>query len=282
MGRVALLPLTGDVRLTLLHVVPKSLPILAQRLAERDARKALAAEVSHLAKSLPRNATIEATVKIGVASKEIAACARSVKAELIVMGRGSRRAFRDVFLGSTAERVIRRGPIPVLVVRLRPRAAYGRPALALDFDQAAHAALDLVFRMLPAPRPQVAIVHAFDAPYPRLAYPSLSKDAAKELKRELQSEASHKLAKLVGPSLRRARGESTSIPIRTHIRYGSARTAIEKAVKQQANDLLVLGTRGYPRIAYMFLGTVAGDVLREVQCDVLVVPPPRHSKRDTL
>jgi nucleotide-binding universal stress UspA family protein len=62
--------------------------------------------------------------------------------------------------------------------------------------------------------------------------------------------------------------------------HGSPRLVIEKAVKKADTDLLVLGTHGYASVAYLFFGTVAGDVLREVSCDVLIVPPrPRASER---
>jgi nucleotide-binding universal stress UspA family protein len=43
----------------------------------------------------------------------------------------------------------------------------------------------------------------------------------------------------------------------------------------RAPHLLVLGTRGYTGVAHILFGTVAGDVLRAVACDVLVVPPTR-------
>ncbi|HKP56870.1 MAG TPA: universal stress protein, partial [Polyangiales bacterium] len=128
LGRVALLPLADDARVTLLHVVPGSLPVREQRRAERDARKALAEEVRHLRGQIHRKIRIEARVEVGAAAKQIAACAAEAKAELIVMGRGGGRALRETFLGSTAERVLRRTRRPVLVVRLAARKPYSRPA----------------------------------------------------------------------------------------------------------------------------------------------------------
>lgn len=276
-GRLALLPLAEDARVTLLHVVPGSLPPRDQRRAERDAKKALADEARHLRKSLP--VSIEPVVKVGAAAKQIAACANAVKAELIVMGRGSGRA-REVFLGSTAERVIRQGQLPVLVVRLAPRAPYSRPALALDLDQAAHHVLGLMLRILQPPRPRVAIIHAFDDPYRSLVYPSLSDDP-EEREAELQLQASQALARLLAESLAQAKVLPREVPVwKPHVRYGSPRIVIEKAVKKAATDLLVLGTRGHSGVAHVLLGTVAGDVLRAVACDVLVVPPDaRQSSR---
>jgi nucleotide-binding universal stress UspA family protein len=202
------------------------------------------------------------------------------KAELIVMGRGGGRALRDAFLGSTAERVLRQGQLPVLVVRLPPRAAYRRPALALDLDAPARDAVGLMLRIIRPPRRRVAIIHAFGDPYRGLRYSSLSEDEAAERLDERQLEPSQALEKLLATSLARAKVLPQEAPVwTTHLRHGSPRTVIRKAVKKGETDLLVLGTHGRSGIARMFLGTVAGDVLRGVACDVLVVPPraPRRS-----
>jgi len=50
-------------------------------------------------------------------------------------------------------------------------------------------------------------------------------------------------------------------------------------VRKLDTDLLLLGTHGYSGIARAFLGTTAGDILRDVRCDVLVVPPRRPTDR---
>lgn len=274
LARVALLPLSDGARLTLLHVIPESLPARERRTAERNAKKLLDDEARNLAKSVPKGVSIAPVVKIGAAAKEIAVCARSTKVDLIVMGRGGGRALRDVFLGSTAERVIRRLMLPVLVVRLAAHAPYSRPALALDFDQAALDALALMLRMLPAPRLRVMVIHAFDTLYPGRVYLSLSEEDAEEWREQFQQRASRQLANLLATSLARVKVRPRDVPMwRTHIRYGSPRLVIKKAVKKADTDLLVLGTRGYTGVVHLFLGTVAGDVLRDVGCDVLVVPP---------
>jgi nucleotide-binding universal stress UspA family protein len=274
LARLALLPLTDDARLTLLHVVPGGLSLRDQRSAARDAKKALAEYARDLTAALPREVRIEPVVKIGAVPKEVAACASSVKAELIVMGRSSGRALRDVFLGSTAERVIRRGQLPVLVVRLRARTAYRRPALALDLAQAAHAVVGLLVRVLPPPRPRVQVIYAHSAPYQGLVYPSLMQDDADERRDDLEAGYSQQLAQLLASSLAGAKVLPRDAPRwKLHLRFGSPRIVISKAVKKADTDLLVLGTHGYSGVAHMFLGSVAGDVLRNVACDVLVVPP---------
>src|SRR5687768_5773656 len=67
LGRLALLPLAADARVTLLHSIPGGPPSRDQRRAKRDARKALAGEARHLARSLPRTVRIDSIVEIGAA-----------------------------------------------------------------------------------------------------------------------------------------------------------------------------------------------------------------------
>jgi hypothetical protein len=46
------------------------------------------------------------------------------------MGRGVERAFRDIFLGSTAERVVRRSQLPGTSIAERLREASSSPVVA--------------------------------------------------------------------------------------------------------------------------------------------------------
>jgi nucleotide-binding universal stress UspA family protein len=275
-GRVSRLPLADDARVTLLHVVPRNLP----RDAEEDAKKALADEARHLQTSLPRRVSVQPLIKVGAAAKWIGSCAAKVKAELIVMGRGTGRPLRDAVLGSTAERVIRQAQLPVLVVRLPPRAPYGRPALALDLDEAAVEAVRVMLRVVPPPRPTVAVIHAYDIPYGSLIYPSVMEDEADETKNELRLKATLEVAQLLATALAGAKTPPDDAPSwKTHVRYGSPRSVVANAVRKHETDLLVVGTHGYSGAAYVFLGTVAGDLLRYAKCDVLVVPPAPSGDR---
>lgn len=273
LGRVKRLPLAEDARITLLHVVPDVLSERNQRSAERDAAKALAAEVRDLRSSLLRTQHVEPLITVAAAaSKEISALAARMNAELIVMGRGSGR-MSDTFLGSTAERVTRQSQLPVLVIRLPARKAYDRPAIALELDCAGVEVVRFALRVVTDPRPPFSVIHAFDDPYHSMVYPSLSA-AAEERKVELHDKATRDVENLLAVALRQANLSRNGMSKwKTHVRYGSPRIVIESLLRKTEPDLLVLGTRGHTGIAYVFFGTVAGDVLRHAKCDVLVVPP---------
>ena len=279
-GRVAQLPRAEGCRSTLLHVISMDLPVRDRKRAEVAARKVLRAEAQELGRQLPRGVALQSVVAQGAAATEIARYATSVKAELVVMGRYGGSVLRDVFLGSTAERVIRRGQLPVLAVRLRARTPYRHPALALDIDQAANESVAMLLRIIPPKRPPVTVIHAFDVPHYGMLNPGMSTDDAEEYNDEYREKALHEIAALLRKALLRSKAGPDDAPIwKAHIRYGTPRLVIERTVRRTDTDLLVLGTRGRSGAAYLFLGTVAGDVLRNVACDVLVVPPRRQPSR---
>ncbi|WP_437630180.1 universal stress protein [Sorangium sp. So ce854] len=281
-GRVALLPLAEGARITLLHVLPEGLTPRAQERAEGDARKALQAEAEALARELPGSVTIHHAVRMGAAAAEIVQHAGAVAADLVVMGRAGGAALRDLFFGSTAERVLRQARLPVLVVRLRPRAPYRRPALALALDDAARDAAITLLRVVPPPRPAVSVLHACDAPYQELVYSSLPEEEIEACREERERKAHEELAHALAAALAEAKVPLDDAPAwKTRVRHGSPRALIEKAVKKADADLLALGTHGRSGVAHAFLGTVAGDVLRAVACDVLVVPPREAASQGT-
>jgi nucleotide-binding universal stress UspA family protein len=264
--------------MTLLHVVPHTLPIRARRRAEKEARTALASEAAHVARSLRADVSIAHEVCVGAPAAEIVDRAARLQADLVVMGRGAGRPLRDSLLGSTAERVLRHARMPVLAVRLPVRTPYRRPALGIELDDAAAPVLAMLFRVIPPPRPPVAIIHAHDAPYLGMVYAGLSADEIEEEEHRHRQRVAPRIAEIVGRALRAQKRDRGAVPpIETYIRSGDPRHVIETAVKKLGTDLLLLGTHGYSGVAHLFLGTVAGDVLREVRCDVLVVPPGQRT-----
>jgi nucleotide-binding universal stress UspA family protein len=59
------------------------------------------------------------------------------------------------------------------------------------------------------------------------------------------------------------------------VKDGAAFEVISEAVKEIKPDLLLVGTKGRSGIPKLLLGSVAEEVLRSVEVDVLAVPPAR-------
>jgi len=108
----------------LLHVVepetviagtPLAVDIFAQ--PEEDTADAEAELASLTASSRSRRISFRSAVRIGHAPNEITKAAKEMDVDLIVIATHGYTSWRHLCIGSTAERVVRTAPCPVLVVR---------------------------------------------------------------------------------------------------------------------------------------------------------------------
>jgi nucleotide-binding universal stress UspA family protein len=185
----------------------------------------------------------------GAATERLPETARAVGAELLVVGatRGN-RVWRH-FLGTTAEGVVRRAGVPVLVQRASPARGPRRVLLAADLSDVAGA-------LCPGCRPDLRSLRVVEDGPAR----SAREDAAQ---RELDA--------FVRGRRPRARG------VQCKVRLGVPADEILAEASEWAADLVVLGTGGGSGAARFHLGRVAAAALRGAPCSVLAVPtPPRR------
>lgn len=89
----------------------------------REAQRSLDAAVVRLKERYPR---VQGLLETGRPSERIAAVVEARKPDLVVMGTHGRRGLAHAFLGSVAEKVVRRSVVPVLTVG--PHASVPTPA----------------------------------------------------------------------------------------------------------------------------------------------------------
>ena len=118
-------PLAGKfgATITLLHVVqPVIYPdvvgpwVVSEQLVSKASSKELAAWGKKL---LPAALLKTTVVRFGQPYHEIAEAARAQKVDLLIITTRGRTGLQRALLGSTAERVLRHAPCPVLTVRVR-------------------------------------------------------------------------------------------------------------------------------------------------------------------
>jgi nucleotide-binding universal stress UspA family protein len=110
--------------LVLLHVI--------NELADRNARLVVAEVFEKLATEMERHALedmqqfreryfkdvpVTTEIAVGKSHEEIIRHAKKIGADLILMGTQGRAGIQKMLMGSTAEKVVRSSPIPVLTVR---------------------------------------------------------------------------------------------------------------------------------------------------------------------
>jgi nucleotide-binding universal stress UspA family protein len=273
--RALLLPLDRGARLHLVHVLPRSVPAKFRVTVEAGAQRALEEAISATRASAQKRGieglNITSGLRVGEPFVEIIRASRTLEAELIVLGRHGQRPLRDMFIGTTAERVVRKGEVPVLVVNLKPEHAYTRPLLTLALDGSSRETARMMLRLM-GPRARGAtVVHGFDVPFESFVtpgHPLGEMTAYRKACREAASAGVKKfLASVAGLGFR----------WRVALRPGDARTVILKESVRQRAELIVLGTHGRSGMAHALLGSVAEWVVTSARCDVLVVRPARVS-----
>ena len=87
--------------------------------------------------------------------------AADVGADLIVMGSHRKQLLLDIFVGTTIERVIRKGPFPVLMVNNEAQRRYENVLAPVDLSDASVNALQVALSTGLIDPNRVTILHAF-------------------------------------------------------------------------------------------------------------------------
>jgi nucleotide-binding universal stress UspA family protein len=262
--RAAMIARQVNASLALLHVVDADRP---ERLIAVERAEALSvlAETAHTLRSADGIAA-EPLVRVDDVHDGILSAAEQIGADLIVLG-PHRRGLRDVFIGTTVERVVRRSRFPLLVAVQPPSASYERTLLALDFDEASKSAGRAALAMGIFRHTHVIVMHAFDAPAEGMLRRSMDTTGAIEdyvaSERSAAVERLHGLVRELGLP---AHGQSVAA-----INGTPARSIFESARSEDA-DLIVLGTNQRKGFERLLIGSVTEDVIRDAHRDVLIIP----------
>ena len=234
--------------------------------------------LDELAVSLPqRDLIVTWCTSIGEPAEEIAARARAIEADLIVVGSRGRGPLATSILGSVSAGVIDRAPCPVLVVRddqvkrimLADDGSVGAAtaaALLDDWPIFAEASLQIV-SVVDVGRPLATFG---EAPMIYVAGEHLYYDALQEERERAQRTVGMR-AKELKPRLR---------AVSASVREGDAADQILAAAHDFAADLIVVGSRGQTGLARIFAGSVARRVLLDARCSVLVARGSAQLVRD--
>ena len=183
---------------------------------------------------------------------------------LFVMGARGEGSFREGLLGSTADRVLRSGSVPVLLCR-RDTSPWQRVVLATDFSATSEQAARLGLAI--SPEASHYLLHANELVLDRgLAFANTSPEAREAYHREAWENAGRQLTALtqtLGPEAQRI----TRAP-----RQGRPAQVLASFVEETAADLVVLGARPRARWEHNLLGSTAHFAANKLACDVLVVP----------
>lgn len=210
--------------------------------------------------------------------EEICKLARKIKVDLIVLPTRGLGRLKHVLLGSTAERVVRHAPCPVLVPHgigfksITWNGASGvtgfklRKILApVDFSNCSLAGLRYAARLA---RDTGATLRLFHVVYPYTQAFTMDRVGADlpPLIKTAKTTAREEMSELMKLSFLR------DLPCETEIRIGPVIDEIIGESDRPGIDLVVTSTHGYTGFKRAVIGSVAEHVVRYAESSVIVVP----------
>ena len=136
--------------LALLHVIEPGLLGRLEAHRRSDAEAFLDDRIARLPGEVRSHCSHQ--VAVGDVFRTIAGEAEAQRAGLIVLGEPGKYRFADLFVGTTADRVVRASPIPVLVVKGVSPGPYQRVLAPFDLSQGARNALKTALTIGPTPK----------------------------------------------------------------------------------------------------------------------------------
>jgi nucleotide-binding universal stress UspA family protein len=263
--------------LVLLHVIdPPARPRFARDvLPPEDALEAMAREFAakrsmELASSLPSSIRSRVEVRVGKPDEVITSTAGEVNASIVVIGPHGDRPRPWRFLGTTADRVVRTSPFPVLVATAPTAHPPRRILVPVDDDSAAARVLEWTRDLAGQFDADVILLHVWsNAVYSHVASMSYAEkqteaDARREIESELRGAAQHWLNEVARTGLARERVTST-------VAWGRAADVVLETAGSSGAELIVLGRNGSGLVSGALLGRTTATVLHGARCPVLVV-----------
>ncbi len=234
--------------------------------ALEDECKALVHAAQQKAKAL--GVTAHGFELAGPPAGAIAEAAHERGVSAIVMGSHGRHGASRLFLGSTAEGVLRRTDIPVLIVsqaeRALPADPLSRILVAIDDSDPADAALEFALSLAHPKATTIVLLHVL-----HLQTLHQMANAQRYAVKDAFAEEKADARKLLSAAAER----TTACGIATEVRLfeGAPVEEILKLARTERASLIVIGTHGRRGIRRLFLGSVAEEVAREAPVPVAVV-----------
>lgn len=206
---------------------------------------------------------------VGSAPREIVALARREKTDLLVVGAAESGALHRIFLGSTADGVIRKASCPVLVVRSEAAFPPARVEIPVDLSPTSAKALQKGLSFLTQMGVALTETEVLFVLNPFEVGGSLHFDP-------------EQIERFAGEEIRRFIEVNSAgrAPRLARIRTGYPREEIVAVLKERQADLAILGTHGRSGFERLAIGSVAAEVMHKAACNLLLIPPEAGTEKE--
>ncbi|MDA8098277.1 MAG: universal stress protein [Nitrospiraceae bacterium] len=240
-------PVTGDLDLTAVKDVRSSLARPCEE-ALRDAAR-LAEQERVLIKTVREE---------GETYERIVDLADAENADIIVMGRRGLRQLERAMVGSVTARVIGHTQRDVLVVPKDATVGWKKVIVGTDGSRFSAVAVEKAISFAASYGGSLAVISVVDVPTELYAE---SPKAVEDLIRKAKADT----------AAVKSRAEASGVATETFVGEAEADEAILRLARDQAADVIVVGSHGRTGLRRLLMGSVTEKVIGSAVCPVLVV-----------
>ncbi len=140
--------------------------------------------------------------------------------------------------------------------------------VATDFSDNAKCALDVAVKLA---KTQKATLHLFHSFQVQTYYANMPMNLTGDMTEQLRSEAKKEMKKL-------ERLVPKNVQLRTYVGDNTLIVELKDYVKKENIDLVIIGAGGGSKLQYSLLGSTANQIIENISCMVLTIPPAYEFK----
>ena len=205
--------------------------------------------------------------------EEICRLAQEIDIDLIVIATRGNTGLKHLLLGSTAERVVRYSPCPVLVVRgsdskkksAQQLEAFRKILVPVDFSDCSMKGLEYAKKLAREFRAKLILLHSIALQY-YVASDEYARYDLPLLLEQIDEAAKQQMRDLVQQT------NWNGVEVETSIEISHAGQQICAEATERNAGLIAILTHGRTGFKHVLLGSTAEYVVRHASCPVLVVP----------
>ncbi|HWC51924.1 MAG TPA: universal stress protein [Nitrospira sp.] len=241
---------------------------LTERMSDASSRLA-----DFKARADQRGIAATARIATGIPSEEVIAAALAEESDVVIVGTRGKSGLAHVLLGSTAERVIRMAPCPVLAVHMTTTERHAgveedipfdRILVPVDFSECSLEAVACAGMVAGQSKASIELLHILEPSSYGIDF-TIESPHEREHKRK---RATERLAALASGLT------TTGISVTTSLLGGAPADSILEVAKKSSCRLIVMGTHGRRGLSHVWAGSVTEAVLRRGTVSVLAVRNP--------
>jgi len=208
-----------------------------------------------------------ARIEEGVPAERVLDCARSLPADLIVMGTHGRSGFEHLVLGSVTEKVLRNAGCPVLTVpppvATAARLPFRRLLCSVDFSEASIEGLYVALSLAEEADAELTVMNVVDWPDDETFLVEALESA--DMQKQLEAQVAQRLEALIPGEAAVWCRPSTKVVV------GKPHREIVTVANDLMADLIVIGVHGRNVVDLTLFGSTTNQVVRRASCPVLTI-----------